>query len=181
METRTEYINRSRVEIEAEGIYFSDSIAETFSNEYYDEIIVKHIKAGGMISNEVYKDLTDGQQYHFNKFLNWDNDKIINSDYEQEVKRLKKISDEKHKIYLQEQAKKQQEQEIREQIKEQKAKDQIKQKLTQEIEILKNCLVDYDNLSMFGKGRITRHNYERMQVDIKEKIIELEREIKGIS
>ena len=180
METRTEYINRNRAEIEAEGIFFSDCMAIDLGNEYYDEIVVKYIKAGGMIENKVYKDLTDGQKYHFNKFLNWNNDKVINSDYEQEVKRLKKISDEKHKIYLQEQAKKQQEQEIREQIKEQKAKDQIKQKLTQEIEILKNCLVDYDNLSMFGKGRITRHNYERMQVDIKEKIAVMEQQIKSI-
>ena len=180
METRTEYINRNRVEIEAEGIDFSDCMAEALEDEYYDEIVIKHIKAGGMISNEVYKDLTDGQQYHFNKFLNWDNDKIINSDYEQEVKRLKKISDEKHKIYLQEQEQKRQEQEIREQIKEQKAKDQIKQKLTQEIEILKNCLVDYDNLSMFGKGRITRFNYEQMQVEIKKKIAVMEQQIKSI-
>jgi len=176
METRTEYINRNKAEIEAEGIDFSDSIAETFSNEYYDEIVIKHIKAGGMISNEVYKDLTDGQQYHFNKFLNWDNDKIINSDYEQEVKRLKKISDEKHKIYLQEQEQKRQEQEIREQ----KKKEQARQQLTQEIEKLKSNLFDYDSLSVRGKRNIAKYDYERRQAGIKEKIIELEREIKSI-
>lgn len=177
METRTEYINRSRVEIEAEGIYFSDSMAVTLEDEYYDEIIVKHIKAGGKIENKVYKDLTDGQKYHFNKFLNWENDKIINSDYEQEVKRLKKISDEKHKIYLQEQAKKQQEQEIREQ----KKREQTRQQLTQELEQLQNSLFDYDRLSARVKRNITKYDHEQKQARIKEKIIEIEQQIKEIS
>lgn len=176
METRTEYINRNKIEIEAEGIDFSDSIAETLEDEYYDEIVVKYIKAGGMISNEIYKDLTDGQKYHFNKFLNWDNDKVINSDYEQKIRRLKKISDKKHKIYLQEQAIKQQEQEIREQ----KKREQTRQQLTQEIEQLKSNLFDYDNLSARGKRNITKYDHERKQAGIKEKIIELEREIKNI-
>lgn len=176
METRTEYINRNRVEIEAEGIDFSDCMAETFSSEYYEEIVIKHIKQGGMIENNVYKDLTDGQKYHFNKFLNWDNDKVINSDYEQEIRRLKEISDEKHKIYLQEQEQKRQEQEIREQ----KKKEQAKQQLTQEIEKLKSNLFDYDSLSVRGKRNIAKYDYERRQAGIKEKIIELEREIKSI-
>ena len=177
METRTEYINRNKTKIETEGIYFSDCMAVTLEDEYYEEIIVKHIKAGGMIENNVYKDLTDGQQYHFNKFLNWNNDKIINSDYEQEIKRLKEISDGKHKIYLQEQVKKQQEEEIREQ----KKKEQSKQKLTQEIEKLRNNLFDYDNLSARGKRNITRYDHERKQAGIKEKIMGLELQIKNIS
>ncbi len=176
METRTEYINRNKIEIEAEGIYFSDCMAIDLGNEYYDEIVVKHIKQGGMIENNVYKDLTEGQKYHFNKFLNWDNDKIINSDYEQEIKRLKEISDEKHKIYLQEQEQKRQEQEIREQ----KKREQSKQKLTQEIEKLKSNLFDYNSLSARGKRTITKYDHERKQAGIKEKIIELEREIKNI-
>ena len=119
METRTEYITRNKKEIEVEGIYFSDSMAVTLEDEYYNEIIVKHIKTGGRITNKIYKDLTDEQKYHFNKFLNWDNDKVINSDYEQEIKRLKEQSDKKFKIYLQEQEQKRQEQEIREQKKKQ--------------------------------------------------------------
>ena len=176
METRTEYINRSRVEIEAEGIYFSDSIAETLEDEYYNEIIVKHIKQGGKIENKVYKDLTEGQKYHFNKFLNWNNDKIINSEYEQEVKKAKEQSDQKYKIYLQEQAKKRQEQEAREQ----KKKEQARQQLTQEIEKLKSNLFDYDSLSVRGKRNIVKYDYERRQAGIKEKIIELEQEIKNI-
>jgi len=177
METRTEYINRSRVEIEAEGIYFSDSMAVTLEDEYYNEIIVKHIKQGGKIENKVYKDLTEGQKYHFNKFLNWNNDKIINSDYEQEVKKAKEQSDQKYKIYLQEQAKKQQEQEIREQ----KKKEQTRQQLTQEIEKLKSNLFNYDSLSTRGKRNITRYDHERKQARIKEKIMGLELQIKNIS
>lgn len=176
METRTAYINRNKTELETEGIFFSDCMAIDLGNEYYEEIVIKHIKQGGMIENKVYKDLTEGQKYHFNKFLNWENDKIINSDYEQEVKRLKKISDEKHKIYLQEQEQKRQEQEIREQ----KKKEQARQQLTQEIEKLKSNLFDYDSLSVRGKRNISKYNYERRQAGIKEKIIELEREIKSI-
>jgi len=176
METRTAYINRNKTELETEGIFFSDCMAIDLGNEYYEEIVIKHIKQGGMIENKVYKDLTEGQKYHFNKFLNWENDKIINSDYEQEVKRLKKISDEKHKIYLQEQEQKRQEQEIREQ----KKKEQARQQLTQEIEKLKSNLFDYDSLSVRGKRNIAKYDYERRQAGIKEKIIELEREIKSI-
>ena len=176
METRTEYINRNKTKIETEGIYFSDCMAVTLEDEYYDEIIVKHIKAGGKIENKVYKDLTDGQKYHFNKFLNWENDKIINSDYEQEVKRLKKISDEKHKIYLQEQAKKQQEQEIREQ----KKREQTRQQLTQELEQLQNSLFDYDRLSARVKRNITKYDHEQKQTRIKEKIIVVKQQIKDI-
>lgn len=176
MEIRTEYINRNKIEIETEGIDFSDCMAIDLGNEYYDEIVVKHIKAGGMIENNVYKDLTDGQKYHFNKFLNWDNDKVINSDYEQEVKRLKKISDEKHKIYLQEQAEKQRKEEIREQ----KKREQTRQQLTQEIEQLKSNLFDYDNLSARGKRNITKYDHERKQAGVKEKIMELEGRIKMI-
>ena len=176
IETRTEYINRNKAEIEAEGIDFSDCMAVTLEDEYYNEIIIKHIKQGGMIENNIYKDLTDGQQYHFNKFLNWENDKIINSDYEKEIKRLKEISDQKHKIYLQEQEQKRQEQEIREQ----KKKEQTRQQLTQEIEKLKSNLFDYNSLSARGKRNITKYDHERKQAEIKEKIIELEREIKSI-
>ncbi len=172
METRTEYINRNRAEIEAEGIFFSESIAETLENEYYDEIIVKHIKAGGRIENKIYKDLTNGQQYHFNKFLNWDNDKVINSDYEQEVKKAKEQSDKRFKIYLQEQAKKQQKQEIAEQKK--------KQNTIQEIKQLQNSLFDYNNLSPIGKRDISKYDHELKQTKIKNRITEPENKISAI-
>ena len=44
METRTAYINRNKIKIEAERIYFSDCMAVTLEDEYYDEIIPDYIE-----------------------------------------------------------------------------------------------------------------------------------------
>jgi hypothetical protein len=174
-QTRQEYIKDQQQELEKEGLKPYEILGITFDNEYY-ELIENHIKQGETITNEVYNSLTQGQQYHFNKHYNYRNDKVINSDYEQEIRKAKKQAEINYNKYLQEQAEKQQEQEIQEQ----KEKERNIKKLAQEIEQLQNNLFDYNNLSSIGKRNIKKLEHEKRQNTILQKIAKLREQIKAI-
>jgi len=174
-QTRQEYITEQKRELEEEGLKPYEITGITFDQEYY-ELIENYIKQGGTITNEIYNSLTQGQQYHFNKHYNYRNDKVINSDYEQEIRKAKKQAEINYNKYLQEQAEKQQEQEIQEQ----KEKERNIKKLAQEIEQLQNNLFDYNNLSSIGKRNIKKLEHEKRQNTILQKIAKLREQIKAI-
>ena len=160
--TRSAYINNEKIEMLADGLTSQEINGFNFDNEYYD-MLVNYVKQGNKISNEVYKDLSQGQQYHFTKHYNYNNDKIINSDYEQELKESKKLNDEKSNKYLQEKELERQEQEQRDL----KVKQMAIKKLAEELEILQGRLFDYNKLSEIGKRNIPRYEHDRRQEKVK--------------
>ena len=101
IQTRSVYIETEKALMLADGLTSQEieGFNSTMDNEYYD-LLISHVKQGNKISNEVYKDLTQGQQYHFNKHYNYRNDKVINNDYEQELEESKKQVEEKFSNYL---------------------------------------------------------------------------------
>ncbi|HBY21379.1 MAG TPA: hypothetical protein DEG71_10320 [Clostridiales bacterium] len=99
IQTRSAYIDNEKAEMLADGLTSQEINGFNFDNEYYS-LLTEYIKQGNNITNEVYKDLSEGQQYHFNKHYNSNNDKIINSEYEQELEESKKLTEEKFSNYL---------------------------------------------------------------------------------
>jgi len=176
IQTRSAYINNEKTEMLAEGLTLSEVNGFNFDNEYYD-LLVNYIKAGNKITNEVYKDLPEGQQYHFTKHYNINNDKIINSDYEQELKEAKKLNDEKFNKYLSEKETKRKEQELRDL----KVKQRVIKELAEELEQLKNNLFDYNKLSPIGKMNIPEYEHDRRQEKVKTKIKELKNKLNQLA
>ena len=174
--TRSAYINNEKTEMLADGLTSQEINGFNFDNEYYN-LLVNYVKQGNKISNEVYKDLPEGQQYHFNKHYNFNNDKIINSDYEQELKEVKKLNDDKFNKYLQEKETEQKEQELRDL----KVKQRVIKELTEELEILQGRLFDYNELSEIGKRNIPRYEHEQKQEKVKTKIKELKNKLNQLA
>jgi len=175
-QTRLEYIAEQQNELEAEGLKHYEIKELNFDSEYY-ELIEEYVKQGGIITNEIYTSLTDGQKYHFNKHYNFRNDKVINSDYEQAVEVTKKQTEIDFNKYLAEQAERQQEKDIAD-LKENK---NLIKRLTEEIERLENNLFNYNKLSALGKRNIKRADHERKQKEILQTIVELKERIKSLS
>jgi len=173
IQTRSAYIQNEKTEMLAEGLTLQDINGFNFDNEYYN-LLIDYIKAGNKITNEVYNDLPQGQQYHFTKHYNFNNDKIIDSDYQQELEKSKKHVEENYNKYLSEQQQKQQEQDL----KEQKEKQNTIRELTKELEQQQNKLFDYSKLSPRGKMNIPKYEHEHKQRRIKESIKELENKLK---
>lgn len=173
---RSEYIAEQQQELLVEGFKPYEIQEINFDNEYY-ELIENHIKQGGVITNEAYQSLTNGQKYHFNKHYNYRNDKVINSDYNQAIEKGKEQIEENYNKYLAEQAERKQEQETTKQ----KENEQTIRQLNKEIEQLENNLFNYDNLSPIGKRNIKRVDHEQKQFEILQKIDKLREQIKRLN
>jgi len=173
-QTRSAYIATEKALMLEDGLTISEINGFNFDNEYYD-LVKEHIKQGNSITNEVYKDLTEGQRYHFNK--HYGISKIIDSDYVQGLRESKKLNDEKFNKYLLEKEIERKEQEQRDLEIKQKA---IKE-LTEELERLKNKLYDYNKLSPIGKRNITEIQHNKRQEQIKNMIIELKNNLSQLA
>jgi len=167
--TRSAYIQNEKTEMLAEGLPLSDINGFNFDNEYYN-LLKDYVKQGNKISNEVFKDLPQGQKHHFIKHYNYNNDKIINSDYDQQLAESKKLNDEKFNKYLLEKESERKEQEQRD------LKVKIRE-LTQELELLKCNLFNYDKLSVIVKRNYAEHDHNKKQDKIKNEIAEINSKI----
>ena len=176
IQTRSAYIDNEKAEMLADGLTSQEINGFNFDNEYYN-LLINHVKQGNKITNEVYKDLSQGQQYHFNKYYNFNNDKVINSDYEQELEKSKKLNDKKFNKYLQEKETERKEQELRDL----KVKQRVIKELAEELEQLKNNLFDYNKLSPIGKMNIPEYEHDRRQEKVKTKIKKLKNKLNQLA
>ena len=175
-QTRQEYIQEQQRELAEEGLKPYEIQEINFDSEYY-ELIENHIKQGGVITNEIYHSLTQGQQYHFNKHYNSRGDKVINSDYSQAIK----AAEEQSKLDFNKYLKEQQQRQLEKDLAEQKEKKNTVRKLNEEIKQLQNNLFPYDKLSAIGKRNIKRIDHEEKQNEILQKIVELKEQIKRLN
>jgi len=174
-QTRSEYIAEQQQELIAEGLKPYEIQGINFDNEYY-ELIENYIKQGNTITNEVYNSLTQGQQYHFNKHYNSRGDKVINSDYSQDVQ----VAEDQSKLDFNKYLEEQQQRQLERDLEEQKEKKNTVKRLNEEIEQLENNLFNYDKLSLIGKRNIKRVDHEQKQIEILQKINELKEQIKRL-
>jgi len=176
IQTRSAYIANEKALMLVDGLSSQEIEGFNFDNEYYD-LLVSHVKAGNKISNEVYKDLTQGQQYHFTKHYNSRNDKIIDNDYEQELKEGKKLTEEKYSKYLVEKETERKEQELRDL----KVKQKAIQELAEELEQLEGRLFDYNKLSDIGKWKIPEYEHNKRKEIIRKRIKELKNNLNQLA